>query len=63
MAIAYDTGPMPASMRSLFSQYDLDGVFDEMFEGVGRPIFISDRIGIDGINHPSIQNARFKMQT
>jgi len=37
MAIAYDTGAMPASMGSLFSQYDLDGVFDEMFEGVGRP--------------------------
>ena len=37
MAIAYDTGPMPASMGSLFSQYDLDGVFDEMFEAVGRP--------------------------
>jgi uncharacterized circularly permuted ATP-grasp superfamily protein len=28
---------MPASMGSLFSQYDLDGVFDEMFEAVGRP--------------------------
>ena len=37
MAIAYDTGPMPASMGSLFSQYDFDGVFDEMFEAVGRP--------------------------
>ena len=37
MAIAYDTGPMPASRGSLFSQYDLDGVFDEMFEAVGRP--------------------------
>ncbi len=24
-------------MGSLFSQYDLDGVFDEMFEAVGRP--------------------------
>jgi uncharacterized circularly permuted ATP-grasp superfamily protein len=28
---------MPASMGTLFSQYDLDGVFDEMFEAVGRP--------------------------
>jgi uncharacterized circularly permuted ATP-grasp superfamily protein len=28
---------MPASVGSLFSQYDLDGVFDEMFEAVGRP--------------------------
>src|SRR4029434_4848477 len=38
MATAYDTGPMPAPTGSLFSQYDLDGVFDEMFEGVGgRP--------------------------
>jgi len=37
MAIAYDTGPMPAFMGSLFSQYDLDRVFDEMFEAVGRP--------------------------
>src|SRR5262245_30486155 len=35
--IAYDTGPMPASMGSLFTQYDLDGVFDEMFEAVGQP--------------------------
>jgi uncharacterized circularly permuted ATP-grasp superfamily protein len=37
MAIADDTGPMPAFMGSLFSQYDLDRVFDEMFEAVGRP--------------------------
>jgi uncharacterized circularly permuted ATP-grasp superfamily protein len=28
---------MPASMGSLFSQYDLDGVFDEMFVAAGRP--------------------------
>jgi uncharacterized circularly permuted ATP-grasp superfamily protein len=28
---------MPAFMGSLFSQYDLDRVFDEMFEAVGRP--------------------------